>query len=152
MVLDKSGKKTKVEPRIMRVLQILVDNSPNVVSREQLIEEVWDNYGGADDALNQAISHLRKILHDTKKDDRIIETVVKKGYRFKGHSAVVEKEKVGGQALAGFSKMSLVIIGILLISLLSIGYIKCSSDNFVPKAPPHEESKVDTPAPDVDRQ
>lgn len=77
----------------MHVLQILINNSPDVVSREQLISEVWDNYGGADDALNQAISNLRKVLGDEDRDNRLIETVVKKGYRFNGTVKQVSAKK-----------------------------------------------------------
>lgn len=78
-----SEKAVKLEPRIIKVLEILIRHSPSVVTREQLIEEVWDNYGGAEDALNHAISQLRKVLHDTDKQNRIIETIPKKGYRLR---------------------------------------------------------------------
>jgi hypothetical protein len=43
-----------------------------------LISKIWNNYGGAEDGLNQGISILRKALVDTNK--QIIETIPKKGY------------------------------------------------------------------------
>jgi hypothetical protein len=46
-----------------------------------LIKEVWNNYGGSDEGLSQAISFLRKVLDDQKK--HIIETVPTKGYLLK---------------------------------------------------------------------
>ncbi len=83
--MDKSSKESavKLEPRIVKVLEILIRHSPSVVTREQLIEEVWDNYGGAEDALNHAVSQLRKVLNDTDRQNRIIETIPKKGYRLR---------------------------------------------------------------------
>lgn len=113
-----SSIRTKVEPRIMQVLQILIKNSPEVVSREQLITEVWDNYGGADDALNQSISHLRKLLNDTNKEDRIIETVVKKGYRFTLETENLSKKVSTSPNKMALSKWWIFIVIITLIALV----------------------------------
>lgn len=68
----------RLEPRLMQVLCILAKHEGKLVKREDLIAEVWNNYGGGEDGLNQAISILRKTLQDTEKD--IIETIPKKGY------------------------------------------------------------------------
>ena len=49
----------------MKVLQNLAEANGEVVLKSDLIEKIWDNYGGADDALMQTISKLRKYLsHD----------------------------------------------------------------------------------------
>lgn len=115
------SQRTKVEPRIMHVLQILMKHSPEVVSREKLIQDVWDNYGGADDALNQSISHLRKLLNDTNKQDRIIETVVKKGYRFTIQGEAVlhaTKEKVRVSRTSKWLFLVLIILITLVILLV----------------------------------
>lgn len=73
-----TGKEVRLEPRLMNVFCFLAANVNQLVSREQLIKEVWNNYGGADDGLNQAISFLRKLLDDP--DKKIIETIPTKGY------------------------------------------------------------------------
>jgi DNA-binding winged helix-turn-helix (wHTH) protein len=73
-----TGKETRLEQRLMDVLCILTANPNQLVTREQLIKEVWNDYGGADEGLNQAISFIRKILADNNKE--IIETIPKKGY------------------------------------------------------------------------
>jgi DNA-binding winged helix-turn-helix (wHTH) protein len=64
----------------MDVLCLLADNENKLVTREQLIKEIWNDYGGADEGLNQAVSFLRKFLDDSNKE--IIETIPKKGYIF----------------------------------------------------------------------
>ncbi|HVM89908.1 MAG TPA: winged helix-turn-helix domain-containing protein [Puia sp.] len=73
-----TGRETRLEQRLMDVLCILSANHNQLVTREQLIKEVWNDYGGADEGLNQAISFIRKILSDNNKE--IIETIPKKGY------------------------------------------------------------------------
>lgn len=71
----------KVEPRLMEVLLLLARAGGRVVRREQLIAEIWDNYGGAEDALLQSISKLRKLFRDDARRPKVIETIPKKGYR-----------------------------------------------------------------------
>lgn len=136
--------RTKVEPRIMHVLQILVNNSTKVVSRDQLISEVWNNYGGADDALNQSISHLRKILNDTDKEKRIIETVVKKGYRFTSEIQVNQAKFSETNRQVGQFKFWLVVIIFALISSALLFYIMNSKEPFVPEAPIDNNSTRDS--------
>jgi len=74
----KGTSEIRIEPRLMHLLCILSENEGKVVSREFLIKEIWNDYGGADEGLTQAISFLRKVIGDQHKE--IIETVPKKGY------------------------------------------------------------------------
>jgi DNA-binding winged-HTH domains len=74
----KGADEIHLEPRLMKLLCLLSSNEGKVVSREFLIKEIWNDYGGADEGLTQAISFLRKVIGDKKKN--IIETVPKNGY------------------------------------------------------------------------
>ena len=73
---------TKVEPRLMQLLLILIENQGKTVTRELLSEKVWDNYPGSGEGINQAVSYLRKLLDD--KDKQLIQTLPKKGYCLRG--------------------------------------------------------------------
>lgn len=73
-----TGVATRLEPRIMKLLSLLVQHQGKVVTRQQIITDVWDDYGNADEGLSQAISFLRKILGDINKE--LIRTIPKKGY------------------------------------------------------------------------
>lgn len=87
-----TGKETRLEQRLMDVLFLLASNNNKLVTREQIIKEVWDDYGGAGEALNQAVSFLRKVLGDNNKE--MIETIPKKGYILHaGINDVLEKEE-----------------------------------------------------------
>ncbi|HEX6193575.1 MAG TPA: winged helix-turn-helix domain-containing protein [Chitinophagaceae bacterium] len=79
MVTDRDkDEENRIEPRLMSLLCLLAADPRRVVLRETLIKKIWDDYGGADEGLNQGISFLRKLLNDT--DKKLIETVPKKGY------------------------------------------------------------------------
>ncbi|WP_210490364.1 winged helix-turn-helix domain-containing protein [Rufibacter aurantiacus] len=73
-----SQNEVRIEPRLMKILCMLASHANQLVTREQLVKEVWDNYGGGEEGLTYAISSLRKLLHDTSKE--LIETIPKKGY------------------------------------------------------------------------
>lgn len=68
----------RLEPRLMKVLCMLVEQRGRLVARERFIAEIWKDYPSAEDSLHQAISCLRKTLDDHKKE--LIRTVPKKGY------------------------------------------------------------------------
>ena len=71
----------RVEPKLALLLSVLARQSGDVVSRDELIDEVWDGAYGADQSLTNAVSQLRKILGDTEDETSAIETVPKRGYR-----------------------------------------------------------------------
>jgi DNA-binding winged helix-turn-helix (wHTH) protein len=77
-----NGSTNRLEARLVQVLCILTEAAGRTVLREQLVEKVWQNYGGGDEGLTQAISALRKAFKD--QDKMIIQTVPKKGYLYTG--------------------------------------------------------------------
>ena len=94
-VFDKeTGQKNRLEPRLMKLLCILAENEGKIVKREFIVKEIWDDYPGANEGLNQAISFLRKVLDDENKE--IIRTQPKAGYIF--HAVILwERENVPGK-------------------------------------------------------
>jgi DNA-binding winged helix-turn-helix (wHTH) protein len=82
-------KKSRLEPRLIKLLCLLCDHRETLVSREFLTKEIWNAYGGVDEGLSQAISFLRKALSDEKK--QIIETIPKNGYIL--HAVVQECDR-----------------------------------------------------------
>ena len=55
-----------MQAKVLDVLQVLVRNQGEVVSREALIDQVWGVGFGGDERLSRAISLLRKALGDTR--------------------------------------------------------------------------------------
>ncbi|MEO1035928.1 MAG: winged helix-turn-helix domain-containing protein [Pseudomonadota bacterium] len=70
-----------LEPKVMSVLTLLAANSGELVSRDRLLEEVWDGRPVTDDALSRCIAELRKVFGDDTRNPRYIQTVPKRGYR-----------------------------------------------------------------------
>lgn len=70
-----------LEARSIAVLVCLGKYAPSVVSKERILEEVWDGAFVGDDAVTHAIWELRKALGDSARAPLYIQTVPKKGYR-----------------------------------------------------------------------
>ncbi len=70
-----------LEPRVMDVLCYLARNATEVISREELIENIWEVEYGGDESLTRAISVLRKTFKSAGVEEGMIETIPKRGYR-----------------------------------------------------------------------
>ncbi len=67
------------------LLRVLMESAGSVITREALIEEVWDmNWFGSTKTLDVHISGLRRKLDDDPKEPRYIHTVRGVGFRFSG--------------------------------------------------------------------
>lgn len=69
-----------LQPRVLDVLVELNRQRGEVVSRELLIERVWNNYPGADQSLTNCVSKLRRAIKEAGGDPRVLRTVPKRGY------------------------------------------------------------------------
>jgi DNA-binding response OmpR family regulator len=67
------------------LLRVLMENAGSVITREALIEQVWDmNWFGSTKTLDVHISGLRRKLDDDPKQPRYIHTLRGVGFRFSG--------------------------------------------------------------------
>ncbi len=70
-----------LQPKVMAVLCSLARQAPRVVSKEQLLEDVWGETFVTDEVLTNAIWELRQALGDSARHPRYIETIRGRGYR-----------------------------------------------------------------------
>jgi len=91
-VLDRKTKATnRLEPRLMKLLCLFVKQRGQLLRREHIISEIWNDYPGGNEGLNQAVSFLRKILDDQQKT--LIKTLSKSGYVFDSEIKSNHKEE-----------------------------------------------------------
>lgn len=72
----------KVEPSAMAVMVYLASREGTVVSKQELLHQVWEGRAVSDDVLTVSIYRLRRILGDSARDPRFIATVPRRGYRW----------------------------------------------------------------------
>src|SRR4029077_15610249 len=64
------------------VLRYLAENPDKLISKQELLQQVWEDTNVSDASLDQAVSKGRRALGDRADDPLFIETVKGRGYRF----------------------------------------------------------------------
>jgi DNA-binding winged helix-turn-helix (wHTH) protein len=82
--LRRQGLKIKLQEQPLKILELLLENAGEIVSRETIRDRIWpaDTFVDFDKGLYNAVKKLRDALGDTAGTPRFIETVPKQGYRF----------------------------------------------------------------------
>ena len=84
--LRKRGVALKLHPQPFRVLLLLVENSGQIVTREQIRACLWsgNTYVDFERGINFCINQIRNALSEDAERPEFIETLPKQGYRFIG--------------------------------------------------------------------
>jgi two-component system response regulator RegX3 len=81
----KAGEPLELSRKEFELLHLLMREAGSVVTRERLIDEVWDvNWFGSTKTLDVHVSALRKKLGDDPNEPRYLHTVRGVGFRFAG--------------------------------------------------------------------
>jgi transcriptional activator of cad operon len=80
-LITRDGESARVEARTMRLLVCLAERAGEVVSIDELLDQVWPDVTVAPDSVYQAVTSLRRLLGDDPKQPVYIATVPRLGYR-----------------------------------------------------------------------
>jgi TolB-like protein/Tfp pilus assembly protein PilF len=80
--LRADGAPVPVEPQVFALLALLVDNRARLVTRDEIIEKVWDGRIVSDAAVASRIKSARRAIGDDGTAQRLIRTVHGRGFRF----------------------------------------------------------------------
>ena len=81
-VLLRDGELIAVTPKAFETLLVLVRRGREVISKEELLKEIWPDSFVEESNLSQHIFKLRKALGDTLEGEHYIVTLPGRGYRF----------------------------------------------------------------------
>ena len=87
--LRRAGALVAIEPQVFDLLVHLIRNRTRVVSKDDLLDAVWEGRIVSDSALANRINAARAAVGDNGEDQRVIRTLPRKGFRFVG--SVVEE-------------------------------------------------------------
>lgn len=80
--LLRAGKPVPLKPKVFETLLLLVESRGHLIEKEEFLKRLWPDSFVEEATLAQNISQLRKALGNGTEEDRFIETVPKRGYRF----------------------------------------------------------------------
>src|ERR1700692_336904 len=82
--LRRNGEHIAVEPQVFDLLIYLVEHRDRVVTKDDLIATIWHGRIVSESTLTSRINAARKAVGDTGKDQGVIRTIARKGFRFVG--------------------------------------------------------------------
>lgn len=88
-----------IGPQVFDLLVYLIRNRDRVVSKDDLLDAVWEGRIVSESTLTSRINAARHAIGDTGADQTLIKTIARKGFRFIGE--VEEGKKASPQASAG---------------------------------------------------
>ncbi len=94
--LHRGADVVSVAPQVFDLLDYLIRNRERVVSKDDLINAIWNGRIVSDAALTTRLNVARTAIGDSGEEQRLIKTLPRKGFRFVG--PVVEAQGPGGAA------------------------------------------------------
>jgi DNA-binding winged helix-turn-helix (wHTH) protein/tetratricopeptide (TPR) repeat protein len=80
--LRAEGAPRSLERQVFRLLVLLVENRDRLVSKDEIIDKVWDGRVVSDAAVASRVKSARRALGDDGKSQRFIKTLHRQGFRF----------------------------------------------------------------------
>ena len=80
--LRRSGDELYLRPQTFTLLLYLLEHNERLVTKDELLENVWQETAVGDDSLVQCITDIRKALGDDAHHPRFVRTIPRIGYRF----------------------------------------------------------------------
>jgi TolB-like protein/DNA-binding winged helix-turn-helix (wHTH) protein len=97
--LRRLGKAVHIEPQVFDLIVHLVRNHDRIVSKDELIETIWNGRIISEAALSSRINGARRALGDNGNDQALIRTLHKRGFRFVGSVQAVTAPDADAQAV-----------------------------------------------------
>jgi len=88
--LTRAGVEISVEPQVFDLLQYLVENHDRLITKQDIIDTIWQGRAISDAAVSSRISFARQALGDNGRDQHYIKTIHNKGLRFLAHPKRIE--------------------------------------------------------------
>jgi TolB-like protein/DNA-binding winged helix-turn-helix (wHTH) protein len=122
--ISREGETVRLEVRTMRLLLCLAGHAGEVVSIDDLLNQVWSGVTVSPDSVYQAVASLRRQLGDDPKQPSYIATVPRLGYRMVAtvspwvdpRPAITDAPKPGRRIHAGFVRAT---AGALCLALIA---------------------------------
>ena len=113
-----------IEPKTLAVLTYLASRYGEVVSMDDIIENVWGDYPVSDNPVYKCIAKLRKIFENGNKKPKYIETITKTGYRLMMEPLPAEEPAVADKSNSSQDKFKLAALFLIfLVVILAMVYV-----------------------------
>ncbi len=139
-----------IEARQLKLLKLFVENYGQAVSRNQIMDALWNDTVVSDNSVSQAVTQLRKSLQDDKETPRFIKTVPRVGYQLIAELTFPQPKAQGLEQLKKNKfYLSLVASGSALLGIgITIGIIQLTKPSLQVPEYSYESRLTSTPGPE----
>jgi DNA-binding winged helix-turn-helix (wHTH) protein len=81
-LVKRAGDEQYLRQQTLQVLIYLLERRARLVTKDELIEAIWQGTAVSDNALVQCVADIRRALGDDSRQPKFIRTFPKSGYRF----------------------------------------------------------------------
>ncbi len=115
------------EPKVFGLLLALATRDGNVVTRDELVAEVWGDREMPDEPISRCVHQLRGCLGDTERPYQYVDTLTKRGYRLMQEvrlleppepaveTAIGERKKIRRSLILGIAAVAAAVIAVFII-------------------------------------
>ena len=89
-----AGELIKLEPQVFDLIAMLADNPGRLVSRDELVETIWNGRTVSDSTIDARIAAARRAVGDDGARQEVIETIPRRGIRLVAEAALGKPEQI----------------------------------------------------------
>lgn len=117
--LRRRGEAVPLPPQALRLLTLLVERPGTLVTREEIRRCLWppDTHVEAELGINYAVRRIRQALDDESANPTFVETLPRRGYRFRSPVERMDGADPGGAGRRGRRAVSILIAAVLVTGL-----------------------------------
>ena len=116
-LLTRSGEAVALEPQALRLLEVLLMNRDRIVSKDELIADIWDGRAITDAALNTRVRAVRRALGDSATEAKYIKTFPKRGFQF---VAPVAEGSLQASDIARRSQVPPALLAVMIVGIAAL--------------------------------
>ncbi len=114
-LVHSDGHRLKLEDKIAHLLEALCTQRGDIISKEQLIDQVWQGRELSEQTIPVAISKLRKALGDDINNPKMLATIPRQGYQLlpEANERTAQQKKWRPLGPVGFAVLLIAILGVV---------------------------------------
>lgn len=90
--IRRDGELVRVEPQVFDVLSYLIEHRDRMITKEELLDNIWGDRFVSESALTSRIKSARQAIGDSGRHQSMIKTAHGKGYRFIADTEMIEHQ------------------------------------------------------------
>jgi len=135
-VFRRKDQEENPEPLVFGVLLALAKRDGDLVTRDELIDELWGGRATSDEPINRSLSQLRRHLGDQNRPHQYIETLTRRGYRLKQEVRLKEPSLSAAAVPLAATRPSRARLWTIIAAVIAVALL---AESYLDRSPPDRD-------------